>query len=321
MMRYLAEKMKALPLIAAALILFMPQPAMPAEQKPPEQLQKEMEDEITKTREELKKRKAKDGGTKTEETAPEPTKGESEKMERNNEAAAPAERAEKPEKKDYTLLPLLGAGSSFETYTGYTPYIKIGAEGTYKVDGKIGLDASITGTRYNQTYIVGSSNDFGPYSSPIVSGGGAESVPLAMNYVSAGSSVEDKYDLKVAGSMKVMEQSSESQVRASAGYHGLYLDNNLNDLYMHGLMVACDSAFKVAGNTGVDANLGLTYRIARQPGTISLMGTPWASLNYGLSAGLKLDSKTELKVGYDGEAVLFESVNRFYNGVVAKVLF
>ena len=284
-----AKNIKVLLLTAAALIFFTSNSNVgAAERKPPTKLQKDLEQDITKTREELKKRKG-------------PAETRSDKKRVKDESKA-------------GISPVIGAGSSFEQYTGYTPYLKIGAEAIYPVQNNIDIEGSLTGSRYNQTYIFASENNTfaqtGYYS-------GAGVAALMMDSVGVGNIAENKYDLKLLGGMKVDEK-----IKLSLGYNGIFLKNNLADQNMHGLRIGGTAGVNVLEKTGGIIDLGFTYKVIEYGSSISLLGSPWGSLTYGFLLNFDLDDAgTGLNIGYDGQALLFERVERFYNGIIAKVLF
>ena len=215
------------------------------------------------------------------------------------------ESAEFSASKPFAIEPFLGVGESFESYTGYTPYMKAGGNLRYSLDKNLAVGAGIGLSFYDQTYLIeGNSPAFVNSNSPVL----AAAVP------------ETKVDLNLKAIYSLRGVAPDLDVNFAGGYRGIYLQNSLTPMNIHAVSGWVDGSYRIPN----DMKLKGAYNLALDPfgysNTVSLLGSPNVCMGYSLGVFYPAMPDVKVEFGYEGEVLFFQFIDRFYNGLYLKML-
>jgi hypothetical protein len=204
------------------------------------------------------------------------------------------------------IMPFAGIGSSFESYTGYTSYIKAGGLLRYGMSKNLSLKAGLGLSMYEQYYLI--SSPVGPYNVDSAAPVLAVAVP------------ETKFDMVLRACQTVKDIAPGMDAEVFGGYKGIYLQNSMNPTNLHALNGGISAEYGVGNDMKAKGSLDIAYDPFGYSDTSSLMGSFNTAMAY--TAGVKFSPSkgTKLEAGYEGEVLFFQVAERFYNGIYLRLM-
>ena len=193
-----------------------------------------------------------------------------------------------------------------------TAYGKIGVKGRYYLSREMNLGISVSDAIYTQSYLNLVIREFGVVSNYDQ----IDLVPIVVT--------EQKIDAEVHIKRRIPIGGMPLTLYPLGGLKGIFIRNGILDFYMSGVNVGLELGYPLSKSMSLEASGDFLYDligIASPQPTTSLFGTPWAAATYGAACGYRLNPQYRLKVGYDGQAILFERITRLYNGLIVSLIF
>ncbi len=211
----------------------------------------------------------------------------------------------------YYVEPFVGGGAASDFAS--TAYAKVGAMARYYLTRETNLGFIVSDSVYSQMYLTLVPNSF---PKNILTGRAVDPVPVWVT--------EQKIDVEAHVRHRFPLGKGYWSLYPLGGLKGIFLQNGVLNSSMGGINVGLGLGYITGDGMTLDVGGDFLYDLigamSPQP-TTSLMGNPWAALTYGAAVGFKLPPHYRLKVGYDGQTIFLQSIQRLYNGLLVSVIF
>lgn len=217
--------------------------------------------------------------------------------------------------KYYYIEPYVGGGAASEY--GTTAYGKVGVKARYYLTREMNLGFGVSDAVYSQMYVnvvpsQASTVTVPPYTY-------ARPVDLVPIWVT-----EQKIDAEVHVRYRIPIGRSPVSLYPLGGLKGIFLQNGVFNSSLGGIHAGLELGYAMGGKTSLEAGGDYLYDligVMSPQTTTSLFGAPWSVASYKAALGYRLNPQYRLMVGYDGQAIFFQSVSRLYNGLNVSLIF
>jgi len=213
--------------------------------------------------------------------------------------------------KSYFIEPVLGGGVTYEF--NYTGYAKFGAKGRYYLDRQTILGISVSDSIYTQNYFSIVMTQL------VLKSPSDDALDILPIWVT-----EQKIDAEAHIKRRISIGGIPLTLYPLGGLKGIFIQNGILNFYMSGVNVGLELGYPLSKSISLEASGDFLYDligIASPQPTTSLFGTPWAAATYGAAVGYRLSPQYRIKVGYDGQTIFFQNIQRLYHGLTASIIF